>query len=453
MIWPGRKSKQARSGADARSHSAPKDLGDHELLTATHHLSESHNGAYARTLIWTVAAALGAFLYWSALTPVYEIISGQGSIRPEAQSSRVEHLEGGQVTSIEVREGETVEPGQLLMRLSGLDLEAEQRKLLAQARQLDQSRTRFEAVLNFDLSASRELSEIMTVIASEPTFTQEIQFRLAQIRTLRTQKAVVEAQREALEGQMAGLDAEAAILTDRIARYETLQSGVISQNQREELTREKLRLSNTIAQLQGEIAIQTAMIAQMDATEEELVAEYRREASVQLEALQSEIARNRESQAQIRDRIGRTELRASIAGTIQAIAVQNVGEVIGPGEIVMEIVPTDQSHIAEVEIPADRIGGVEVGQIASLKILTYDFTRYGDIEATVERISPSSFPKEDGSNVFRVRLVFDSDAGMPAGGITPGMTVVADIKSERRTILSYLLKPVRVIADRAFTEA
>jgi HlyD family type I secretion membrane fusion protein len=260
-----------------------------------------------------------------------------------------------------------------------------------------------------------------------------------------------------LFGQIAGVEAEFDIQRTQLQRYqEASSSNAISLNRREELQRENLRLEAAISQLEGETRIQSAQLDQLDQREEELVAQYRREAALRLEEQLTERAALTQTRDQLEARLERTVIRVAVTGVVNGLSVQNLGEVVAAGEVLAEIVPAGARNFAEIEIAADRIGGVSVGSEASLKILTFDFTRYGDITARVERISPSSFQKENGDSVFRVRLGFDNAAsrsGGPRHEVSPGMTVVADIKSERRTILSYLLKPVRVIADRALTEA
>ena len=111
---------------------------------------------------------------------------------------------------------------------------------------------------------------------------------------------------------------------------------------------------------------------------------------------------------------------------------------------------------AEVEISADRVGHVVVGMEARLKILSYDFTRFGEIVGQVAAISPNSFQTETGETVFRVRIALPNEgqnAALVGRPIRPGMTVTADILTDSKKVLSYLLKPLRVLSDRAFTEA
>jgi len=430
-------------------------------LVASQHLSESHNGAYARALIWTVVMALGMFVYWAALTPVYEIVSGNGTIRPEGLSTRIEHREGGLVADIQVAEGDPVRAGDIIARLDDADLRAELQKLQATLDGLEQNIARYQWLLSLDLTSEDDKVTPERLASVDPAFVEDVNYRIAQIETMRAQREVARAHRGALQAQLSAANEELSILQDQLDRFTSIGSeGLIPLSRTEDIRREALRLESGIAQLEGEIAVQTATILQMRSSENELVTQYRREATLQLDVELEQRIATTQSILQMDDRLIRSVLRAPVSGIVNALSIQNVGEVVGPGEIIAEIIPENTRAFAEIEIPADRIGGVQVGRAASMKVLTYDFTRFGDIPAVVERISPSSFVKDNGDVVFRVQLSFSEDqlfsdpgnAG-PEHPISPGMTVVADIKSDRRTILSYLLKPVRVIADRAFTEA
>lgn len=428
-------------------------------LVASQHLSETHNGNYARALIWTVILAIGLFIYWASLTPVYEVVSGKGTVRPEGLSTRIEHREGGIVEDIQVADGDPVKAGDIIARIYDADLRAELQKLQATLDGHDQAIARYRWLLSLDLSAADGQLGPEALRNAGPAIIEDVNYRLAQLGTMRAQREVARAHRSAVESQLETARKELLILNDQVARFEGVSTeGLISRSRIEDIQREALRLESSISQLEGEVAVQTATILQMRSSEAELITQYRREATLMLdEELELRIA-TVQSILQVEDRMARSVLRAPVSGVVKDLTVQNVGEVIAPGEIIAEIIPATTRAFAEIEIPADRIGGVSVGREASLKVLTYDFTRFGDVPAVVERISPSSFVKDNGDVVFRVQLSFSEDSFMRrADGseqpIKPGMTVVADIKSERRTVLSFLLKPVRVIADRAFTEA
>lgn len=426
-------------------------------VTASPHLSETHDGGYAKSVIWTIVLAMGAFFYWSSVTPVYEVVTGEGTIKPEGLSTRIEHLEGGIVNEIAVQDGDMVQPGQLILQLDTQIIQSELAKVNTLLKQAQEGIARYETIsavsfVTLDETKLREMTSVSTM--------SEINFRLSQIQTIRSQQSVAITEQQAIHANMESLRQELAIQQAQFDRYQRAGfNGSVSLNRREELQRENLRLEASIAQLSGEVSILDARIEQLEASERELIAQIRRDTALQLDEKRTELAGLLETRTALLFQIQRSRILSPVSGMVNAISVQNLGEVVQPGEVIVEVIPSTGEIFAEIEVAADRIGGVTPGSTASVKVLTYDFTRYGSLEAVVEHISPSSFTKENGQTVFRVRLGFKSLTNtsvgqMPDGRrVTPGMTVVADVKSEGRTILSFLLKPLRVISDRALTEA
>jgi adhesin transport system membrane fusion protein len=287
---------------------------------------------------------------------------------------------------------------------------------------------------------------------------EEIAYRAAQIASIRSRRAVSIARGEALASRRETLARELTIMKRQEARYASAADpGVFGRQRLDALDRELLQLERGIAEVDGEREVQDASIEQSRREEAELVASYRREAALRLAEQEEQRLQVAQTLKRIEARIQETVLRSPAAGRVGRIAVHGAGEIIAPGEVIMEVVPSDARLYAEVEVPADRIGKIAVGHDASLKILTFDYTQFGTIAAVVARVSPTSRRNETGEMVFDLRL----DARdvtwrqtIPQGtvGVSPGLTVTADIRLGRRTILSYLLRPARVIGDRAFTE-
>ncbi len=429
-------------------------------LDASPYLGERRDSRIARGAVQAIALALAGFALWAWLTPVHRIVGGAGAVEPDGLIQRVEHRDGGRVAEILVAEGDAVAAGQPLLRLDDGDLLAERRKLEVRLARIDAEIARGEQLLDLDLSTAGAslLDEIRT--EGDVTLAAEINYRRAQIAALRSDAAMARAEQASIASRRVKATGELAILRAQDARLSDAgRRGVIPLREVEGIQREILALESALRELDGADAVQVAALARAAAAEAEIVSGYRREAALALETRREERAQAEESLGQVSSRLARTELTAPVAGVVKGLALQGAGEIAPPGEPLMEIVPTEEGVFAEVEIPAERIGGVAPGQHARVKILAHDFTRFGDIDATVERISPSSFVREDGTRVFRVRLALagrelQAIDGGPAETrvIGPGMTVAADILSDRHSILSYLLKPLRLTADRALTE-
>lgn len=417
-------------------------------LSASRFLDEPGNPIYLRLTIWGIVVAIGTFVAWASVTPVYEVVTGTGQIRPAGSVRQAEHLEGGIVAKVHVEEGDTVVAGDPLVELDPTAIRAELEKTLTETASVVSQLARAEAFLADDRSV---LDEVDFAAAAEWAF------QLAQIEVFRADRAILEAEVNALEARDTKAQEEMTILDQREQRLARLtEDGLAVTSDLENVRRERVRLVGEQRQTVGERAVREASIARSYAQEAELLASLRRDAALEAEALRDRLAVLNQTKAQLEDRLDRLVITAPAAGIVQALTVSNAGQVVAQGDVVAEVVPTDAAVYAEIDVSADKINGVSPGRPASLKVLTHDFTRFGVVDARVDRVSPTSVTLPDGTQAFRVRLSFDEgDAPLSDAGsrpITPGMTVTADIRTDRRTVLNYLLKPVRVIADRAMSE-
>ncbi len=232
--------------------------------------------------------------------------------------------------------------------------------------------------------------------------------------------------------------------------------GLLSRNEAERLQQELLQSQRSALSLRADIAAQENELTRTQLRESELIAQRQRDAAQRLADIDSRIASARLTEEELKDRLARTVVRASVSGTVMSLAVSNPREVIGPGELIAEIVPADSVLQAQLEIPADRIGNVRVGMEARVKVLTYDFTRFGQLNGIVSEISPSSFINDAGQSMFRVTVDLPLEQPefiLDPAALAPGLTVTADVLVDERKVISYLLKPLRLLQDRAFSEA
>lgn len=157
----------------------------------------------------------------------------------------------------------------------------------------------------------------------------------------------------------------------------------------------------------------------------------------------------------LKERVTRLEIRSPISGVVKGITVQSPGTVVKPGQTLFEIVPTGDTLIADIRIAPKDIGNVYPGQPVRIKVSSYDFSRYGALDGTLDLISATTFSDDKGEKYFAGSVSLASSY-IAAGGkrleLMPGMTVEADIVTGEKAVLGYLLKPVRVAMEGALTE-
>ncbi|URK19805.1 HlyD family type I secretion periplasmic adaptor subunit [Thalassospira sp. GO-4] len=421
-------------------------------------LEEGGISVFIRSAMVLLSVGFLALVAWAATTEIKETAITFGQVMPTGAVNKIQHLEGGIIEQIMVRDGDLVEKGQVLVRLKAdgaqaelsqtetklgnLQLEAERYRALAEGRDPD-----FASLLEQYPELARNQQEIYNIQTELDRNQNEI--LQVQIKERNAELAQLSEQEATLRKSVDLLSQE---VTMRRSLYEQgLNSKVLFLNIQRELNEAQGNLSGVVA----EQARARETIAEAKLRLNELEKSQREEAITELGRLGGEIAQTREALRKLRDRVARLEIVAPTRGYIKGLQFTTIGGVIAPAQIVMELVPVDDDLIAETRISTEDIGHVHLGQPVTVKISAFDFIRYGGISGELVSISASTFIDEEGQPYYKGKVALDTDMvgeGASAQRIIPGMTVQADIQTGERTLLQYLLKPVYVSLDQAFKE-
>lgn len=421
-------------------------------------LEEGGISVFVRSAMVMLSVGFLALVAWSATTEIKETAITFGQVMPTSAVNKIQHLEGGIIEQIMVRDGDLVDEGQVLMRLKADGARAELSQTETRLGNLQLEAARFRA-----LAEGRE-PDFTTLLAQYPVLARNQQ----EIYNIQTeldanQNEILQVQIKERNAELAQLSEQEATLrksvdllsqevTMRRSLYEQgLNSKVLFLNIQRELNEAQGNLSGVVA----EKARARETIAEANLRLNELEKSQREEAITELGRLGGEIAQAREALRKLRDRVARLEIVAPTRGYIKGLQFTTIGGVIAPAQVVMELVPVDDVLIAETRISTEDIGHVHLGQPVTVKVSAFDFIRYGGITGELVSISASTFIDEEGQPYYKGKVALDDDSvgeGATAQRIIPGMTVQADIQTGERTLLQYLLKPVYVSLDQAFSE-
>ncbi|MFC4235520.1 HlyD family type I secretion periplasmic adaptor subunit [Thalassospira xianhensis] len=421
-------------------------------------LEEGGISVFVRSAMVMLSVGFIALIAWAATTQIKETATTFGQVMPTGAVNKIQHLEGGIISEIMVRDGDLVEKDQVLMRLkpeasqaelsqaetklASLRLEAERYRALAESREPD-----FTLLIDRYPELAKNQQEIYRIKTDLDSSQREI--LEVQIKERNAELAQLQQQEATLRRSVDLLNQE---VTMRRSLYEQgLNSKVLFLNIQRELNEAQGNLSGVVA----EMARARETIAEANLRQNELEHSQREEALSELGRLGGEIAQADEALRKLKDRVARLEIRAPSKGYIKGLQFTTIGGVIAPAQVVMELVPTDEALVAETRISTEDIGHVHLGQPVTVKVSAFDYIRYGSISGELVSISASTFVDEEGRPYYKGRVALDSDhvgEGAQAQPIIPGMTVQADIQTGERTLLQYLLKPVYVSLDQAFSE-
>ena len=411
----------------------------------------------ARIVIWLSVASLAVLLLWSAFAVLDEVTRGEGKVIPSRQIQILQSMDGGIVSEILAREGQTVKAGDLLLKVDPTRMVSS----------LRENQSQYLALLAKG-ARLRALAEGSRFIPPEEVAQQAPE--------------IVEAERALYESRRAELDATIGVarqqstqrsqelVSMRARREQAAQSYTLTARELE-MTRplvrtgavsdvELLRLERDVARYRGErdsansdIPRLESAVSEANRKIQEIELTFRNVARSELSEVNAKLSTLSEGSAALEDRVKQTEIRSPVNGTVKQLKVNTVGGVVQPGKDVIELVPSDDALLLEAKVLPRDIAFLRPGQKALVKFTAYDFAVYGGLEATLEQIGADSVVDEKGNAYFVVRVrTLSNTIGQQKLPIIPGMVAEVDILTGKKTVLSYLLKPILRAKAKALTE-
>lgn len=420
-------------------------------------LEEAVNPHIIMATMTMVSLSALAFIVWAGFANINEVARTSGEVVPSGYQQTVQHLEGGIIKSIHVHEGDIVEQGQVLVTLNDAGIREDMERAASKQLSLELQAERLRA---FTEGREPDFSKFSGVsgmaMADQKSFFEGMRSaREKEEQIIRDQIAQKKQAVNTLKSDLETAQQNQKIAGDIYQRRASLnKKGYASDMQ---LLEDKRRLNESkglASQLESQILMAQNEIGEFEARLESLAANQRDDAHQRLDQVLAEKDQNSKVIDKLQERIGRLDIRAPVRGLVKGLAVNTIGAIVQPGQTVMEIVPVDKKLEVQVKISPKDIGHLAAGQSVQVKFSTYDFSRYGSVEGTLDRISATTFTGENGERYYQGHVILDKAyVGDDSRNlILPGMTVMADIVTGEKTILQYLLRPVQAAAQTAFTE-
>ena len=409
-----------------------------------------------RKSVRAVALIAVIAIAWAAFAQVDEITKGDGKAVPSSQLQVVQSLDGGIVSEILVKEGDDVHKGQVLLRIDT---------------------TRFLSSFNEDHSTYLSLlakAARLKAVASGGEF-------IPPPEVVKENPALVSQERDVYLNSRAQLNAQVGMARDQLsqrthelgeaqARFQQAQQGYVLTSKELEMTRpllksgavsdvDLLRLERDLSRLDGDKNQASSQITRLQSAIseakrkiEQVELEYKNQARNELSETQAKIDSLSQGSVALSDKVKQADIRSPVNGTVQRLLYNTVGGVVQPGKDIVQVVPLEDSILLETKVLPKDIAFLHPGQKANVKFTAYDFAIYGGMEAHVESISADSITDDKGNAFYIVRVRTDKSRLADKMPIIPGMIAEVDILTGKKTVLSYLLKPVLRAKQYALTE-
>lgn len=427
-------------------------------LTLPFALEEGRVPGIVSRLLYVASIVIGAFIVWASVAEIRELTIAAGQLRPVGSVHLVQHLEGGIVSEILVSDGEAVETGTALLRLQPIAAASDLAQLTVRAASLALQVERQTAALEGREPDFGALAQQYPDLARHQMnlHASERDSLAQQRRSLASRVVQKFAEVQAFQARLESLEAQLAIDREQLdMRQQLFDQRLLSRAHLLDGKREYESTNDDMIAVRGQLhsAQEASNEASINllALDDEFVNRLNDERS----RAAAELAELSEALAKQQDRVDRLLVRAPARGVVTGFTPKSIGEVIGPGDVVAEIVPMDSEIVAEVQIDPADIGHVSIGDVAEVKVTTFDFARFGAIEGTVRQISATTFQNEDGEPYYRAVIALGSDhvgSGGDRHPVLPGMVVNAEIVTGSKSFMRYLLKPIYRSLDVAFSE-
>ncbi len=461
MGKPPRKSKLL--GASRALDGLLKAAGRGDLHDSNDHVADANwaigeqTPRGARLAVWLSLTAVVVLIVWAAFAKLDESTRGEGKVIPSSQNQIMQSLDGGIVKEVLVKEGETVEKGQLLLKIDPTRFVSSLRENRAQYLALQAKAARLTALAegrNYvpPPEAQQDIPEIVeqerqAFLSKKLELDASIGVAREQLSQRNQELNEVRARRDQAS-QSYNLTARELDVTRPLTK-----SGAVSDV-------ELLRLERDVARYRGERDAASAQIPRIQAAIseaqrkiQEVELQLKNQARSELSDTNAKISSLSEGSVGLEDRVKQAEIRSPMRGTVKQIFVHTIGGVVQPGKEIIEVVPTDDALLLEARVSPRDIAFLRPGQPALVKFTAYDFSTYGGLDGTLEHIGADTVVDEKGNAFYTVRVrTKRSSIGDKHLPIIPGMVAEVDILTGKKSVLSYLLKPVLRAKAAALTE-
>jgi membrane fusion protein len=403
------------------------------------------NASILRHSTAVVVLALGLLVGlggWAAFAKLAGAVVATGRVVVEGNSKKIQHLSGGIVSEINVAEGDRVEAGQVLLRLSATVVQANLSIVENTLAQLYSRRARLRAE-----------------IAEAPSFT--VQEDLAALTSSKAAKTFIDSEQNlfkarGLEVQVEATDNELAIVKEDVSKTDELfKKGLVTLQRLNLLKRQLSNLEGQQGQYIAARAQTVGKLSELDLQLLQLDEDRKSEVTKDLTSIEATVAEYEERLAATRDQLDRLDIRSPIAGRIYQLSVHNINGVIQPGEVLMLVVPEQDELAIEANITPRDIDQIYVGQPVTIRFTAFNQSTTPDLSAQVAVVAPDlQTDSRTGTSYYALRIKPDK-AGMghlPGGKLYPGMPAEVFIQTSERSVLSYFVKPFQDRLKKTFVQ-
>ncbi|EHH0803541.1 HlyD family type I secretion periplasmic adaptor subunit [Vibrio vulnificus] len=439
----------------------PRQSAEHhyEFLPAHLALAQKPPSPFARLTAITLSIGVLAALLWAYWGKLDVQATATGRLVVSGRSQVIQSYEQSRVMSIHVKDGQRVEKGAPLLTLDTLGVNQDITRLITQSEFQTNELIRYRTLLNDQPLVQDPMFTALPAeqqaLITENYLSEQREFN-STLASIHAEMQVNKTSQAARQSDINALVQLTENISQRLEARKTLnQVKVIGHVEYLEQEKELLEAQRQVSQQRAELQVLKSQYRSLEerlsgfkAQKQREWLEKRRQAKLQLVALNQELSK-------VREREQLEIIRSPVDGTVQQLSVYTLGAVLQPAQNLMIIVPENSVQLAEVQILNKDVGFIYPGQSVTVKVDAFPYTRYGTIDAELLSVSRDSTTDEQLGLVFPAQVQLKKNNIIIDGQtveLTPGMSVVAEIKTDKRRVIDYLLSPIREYQAEALRE-
>ncbi|MEJ7138596.1 HlyD family type I secretion periplasmic adaptor subunit [Amphibiibacter pelophylacis] len=401
----------------------------------------------AQNIVRAAILILIGLVVWAHFAILDEVTKGQGTVVPSQQMQVIQSLDGGIVSQLLVREGQEVKPGQVLLRIDQTRAQSSAGESQAQQFALEARLARLRALANdvpFNPPVATNPGE-NRIVDDERRLYDSKRTELATLLSINTQQ-LAQRQQERAEAEARATAARATIDSTQRELAQTqplVATGAVSQIDVLRLQRDIDRAKGDLGQAQAQMRRAEAAANEVNRKVNEINVNFKNEARRDIGDAMGRLAALREGAVALQDKVNQSVIKSPVLGRVQRLLINTIGGVVTPGKDIMEIVPLNDELVLETKVQPRDIAFITADQTAKIKFTAYDFSIYGGVEGKVIDISPDASKDEKGNTFYIVRVKTSlTPEQHKQFKIIPGMTAEVDILTGKKSVWTYLMKPI-----------
>ncbi len=394
------------------------------------------------------------FILWSYFSEVDELVRGEGKIIPSSQTKILQHFEGGIIEKIYIKEGDRVKSGDAIYKLKNASSKSDTKQKEIELKAFVLKKERLKAQIEFKKSVVFDTDDKSSTKNEESIFTSEMKNFIQQRSIFQDRLDQNRLEKKQLNSKLANLNVELKIAKENLSILENLlKKGAASKKQYLAELSKKQALVTQLSDIKSSIPIIQQKIKESITKIKTYKSEKKSLWLKEITEVSTKIKKLQEKNRADGDREERKIVTSPVNGVVKKLNFHTIGGIIKSGDKIAEITPVDDSLVIEGKIKTIDRGQVYVGQDVSIEITAYNYAKYGLLEGQLISISPDSFISQDGtSSYYKVKVKANNYSFAKDKPILPGMIANINILTGKKTVLKYLIKPLKDIGRVALSE-